>query len=325
MVADVSSTTTKPNNSKVLPAAPAKPNRVPLFPAKTDNNGRSPQRRPKTKNVTSRYLSYTETTNSVEMSSTAKMLTKTSVRSLSVSFQGASFALPVSKTNDAPETKKAPVTTSFVDKHKWSSRSRERSFMMMSVDLTNEKMKVNRSESKLESNNVETAYDIESFNDQTIVSESKSISSGNVKGGARAIVVPARFWQETINLLRRVQPLPVPVPVHVSVPASQSLSKNNKHGSKLQPRGSASMSQSSNGGGCNSNVGNAPSILSICADSKKGKVGEKKVEDAQMLRLLHNKHMQWRFANAKADAAMVVQRVAAQVTCLYVLIYVGYF
>ncbi|KAI3731291.1 hypothetical protein L1987_62479 [Smallanthus sonchifolius] len=26
----------------------------------------------------------------------------------------------------------------------------------------------------------------------------------------------------------------------------------------------------------------------------------------------HNKHMQWRFANAKADAALVVQRAAAQ-------------
>ncbi|KAD4385491.1 hypothetical protein E3N88_25659 [Mikania micrantha] len=332
MVAEASSTTTKP----VLSPAPVNAERVPLLP---DNNGRTLQRRPKSKDVTSRYLSYTSSSklvtdtksysNSVcttkkrvpspvaspvsnrrdqcvPMAASAKMLTKTSARSLSVSFQGESFALPVRKVrNDTPEMKKRPAT---------QGRSRRWNFMTMSVDFTDEKLKLSRTEiaeSKLEHNKPESVciYD----NSDHPVSDTDSSSSGgthgNVRGGdRRAIVVPARFWQETISLLRRVQPVPVSPPLLKK--------KNNKpiSGSpKLPPRGSSvSPSPESNGGGGNSNLGKTPSILSFCADSKRGKVGEKKVVDAHVLRLLHNKHMQWRFANAKADAAMSVRRAAAQ-------------
>ncbi|KAK9080247.1 hypothetical protein SSX86_001923 [Deinandra increscens subsp. villosa] len=363
MVADVSSTTTPPNSKVLSPApdpAPAKPRRVPLLPSGSENNGRYPNRRPKSKDVTSRYLSYNTASNSaptpkkrfpsppvpvasespasnrrdqsvqrrysrtVEMSSSAKMLTKTSARSLSVSFQGESFALPVSKVgrpaddrlrNRTPERRKSPATPGKIsdysppiDRQKRPPRSRKGSFMTMSVDFTNEKLKLSGSEitdTKLEpDNNLETVC--ESHNSDHAVSDSESISSGSSfrGGGPRAIVVPARFWQETISLLRRVQPVAPP------------LVKNNKPISgckvlqddpKLPPRGGSSISSSTI-----NNLGNTPSILSFCADSRRGKVGEKTVTDAHLLRLLHNKHMQWRFANAKADAAMVVQRAAAK-------------
>ncbi|XP_021985762.1 protein SNOWY COTYLEDON 3 isoform X1 [Helianthus annuus] len=377
MVADLSSTPTTPK-PKVLPpaSAPAKPKRVPLVVSDNNNNGGSLQRRPKPKNVTSRYLSYSNSvttatkrfpslspaTNrrdqSVEMSTSAKMLTKTSARSLSVSFQGESFALPVSKvgkpaTNGlktgTPERKKAPSTVT-------TGRSRRESFMTMSVDFTGEKPELSKSETagevrvlqksitaetKLGHNKPETVRECDNpkltrsitaemnleHNKPEIVpdfdnsdhtdSDPESISSGStvghVRGGPRAIVVPARFWQETINLLRRVQPQPQRKPVPVSSPPP--LLKNNKmsygykvlhDGAKVAPRGSSLLK--------NDSLGNTVSILSFCADAKRGKVGEKKLLDAHVLRVLHNKHMQWRFANAKVDAAMVVQRAAAQKT-----------
>ncbi|KAJ0789709.1 putative QWRF family protein [Helianthus annuus] len=378
MVADLSSTPTTPK-PKVLPPvpAPAKPKRVPLVVSDNNNNGGSLQRRTKPKNVTSRYLSYSNSVStptkrfpslspatnrrdqSVEMSTTAKMLTKTSARSLSVSFQGESFALPVSKvgkpaTNGlktgTPERKKAPATVT-------TGRSRRESFMTMSVDFTGEKPELSKSETagkvrvlqksitaetklghnkpetvrecdnpkqtrsitaemKLEHNKPETVPDFDN-SDHTDSDPESSISSGStvghVRGGPRAIVVPARFWQETINLLRRVQPQPQRKPVPVSSPPP--LLKNNKmsygykvlhDGAKVAPRGSSLLK--------NDSLGNTVSILSFCADAKRGKVGEKKLLDAHVLRMLHNKHMQWRFANAKVDAAMVVQRAAAQKT-----------
>lgn len=58
---------------------------------------------------------------------------------------------------------------------------------------------------------------------------------------------------------------------------------------------------------------NSTSVLSFIADFKKGKKGANQIEDAHQLRLLYNRHLQWRFANARADAAVDMQRVTAEV------------
>lgn len=44
---------------------------------------------------------------------------------------------------------------------------------------------------------------------------------------------------------------------------------------------------------------------------RKGKKGPSP-EDVHLFRLLHNRHLQWRFVNAKAEAVMNAQRVAAE-------------
>ncbi|XP_076928872.1 QWRF motif-containing protein 2-like [Bidens hawaiensis] len=306
MVADLSSTTTPPKpKPKPKPSSPSsKPKPAPLL---SDNNGRNSRQKPK--HVTSRYLSYTNSYSnavdvtsspvsnrrSVQVSATAKMLTKTSARSLSVSFQGESFALPVSKVEKpALERKKPPP------------RSRQAT---MSVDFTDEKTKLSGCDS-----------DSESISSGSTLGNNNN-NNNNIRGGTgppRAIVVPARFWQETINLLRRVQPVPVDV-----LPTPALLKNNNNNNNKpvgkvmhdgtpkLQPQGSSADSYSKSN---YNSLGNAASILSFSADSKRGKVGEKKLVDAHVLRVLHNKHMQWQFANAKAEAAMVVQRATAQKT-----------
>lgn len=64
----------------------------------------------------------------------------------------------------------------------------------------------------------------------------------------------------------------------------------------------------------NSTQSNAStSVLSFIADYKKGKKTASYIEDAHKLRLLYNRHLQWRCANARAEAVLRNQEVVAEV------------
>lgn len=41
-------------------------------------------------------------------------------------------------------------------------------------------------------------------------------------------------------------------------------------------------------------------------------MGENRIEDAHVLRLLYNRHLQWRFVNARAEAGLSIQRLTAE-------------
>ncbi|KAJ4917607.1 QWRF motif-containing protein 2 [Raphanus sativus] len=57
---------------------------------------------------------------------------------------------------------------------------------------------------------------------------------------------------------------------------------------------------------------NTPSILSFSADVRRGKIGEDRVMDAHLLRLLYNRYLQWRFVNARTEYTLMVQRLNAE-------------
>jgi len=57
-----------------------------------------------------------------------------------------------------------------------------------------------------------------------------------------------------------------------------------------------------------------PSILSFAADVKRGRVGENRIVEAHSLRLLHNRLLQWRFVNARADSDLSLQKSNAEVS-----------
>ncbi|KAJ8638326.1 hypothetical protein MRB53_012593 [Persea americana] len=57
---------------------------------------------------------------------------------------------------------------------------------------------------------------------------------------------------------------------------------------------------------------NPPSILSFAADVRRGKMGENRIEDAHVLRLLYNRHLQWRFVNARAEVGLSIQGLSAE-------------
>ncbi|XP_062078468.1 AUGMIN subunit 8 [Humulus lupulus] len=67
-----------------------------------------------------------------------------------------------------------------------------------------------------------------------------------------------------------------------------------------------------------SSISNQPtnpnSVLSFIADFKKGKKGSGYIEDAHQLRLLYNRYLQWRFANARSETVLYVQKVTAERT-----------
>ncbi|XVE93491.1 hypothetical protein REPUB_Repub01dG0197200 [Reevesia pubescens] len=171
--------------------------------------------------------------------------------------------------------------------------------------------------------------------------------SGISKGrsGPRNIVVSARFWQETNSRLRRLQdpgsPLSTSPGSRIGAPAKFSQSKRfssdaavssprtmaspirggTRPASPSKPwtssassplRGLSPARVRSAVGQMIGNSVNSPSILSFSVDIRRGKMGEDRIVDAHMLRLLYNRYLQWRFSNARADATFMVQKLSAE-------------
>ncbi|CAO2842081.1 unnamed protein product [Amaranthus hypochondriacus] len=182
-------------------------------------------------------------------------------------------------------------------------------------------------------------------------SDTDSVSSGStsgaheINGGAhgrslpRGIVVSTRLWQETNMRLRRMQDpglglSPSPTSKFVALPKisqskrlsdgpmsspirgairAASPSKLNDTPVSLPMRGvSPSRMRSSIGSAYGSSPWDTPSVLSFAVDVRRGKVGENRIVDAHHLRLLYNRHLQWRFVNARTDASLSVQRRNAE-------------
>lgn len=80
-----------------------------------------------------------------------------------------------------------------------------------------------------------------------------------------------------------------------STPPSRGVSP-----SRIRPSSTSSQSNSTT------------SVLSFIADVKKGKKGASYIEDAHQLRLLYNRFLQWRFANARAEAVLYIQKESAE-------------
>ncbi|XP_052194501.1 QWRF motif-containing protein 2-like [Diospyros lotus] len=171
---------------------------------------------------------------------------------------------------------------------------------------------------------------------------------GTVRGqsGPRGIAVSARFWQETNSRLRRLQDPGSPLstspaklvgppkfiqtkklPTDGPLSSPRTMSSPVRGGmrpaspSKLMPsmgsspsRGMLSPSRVRNSvsGTVSSNFGETSSVLSFAVDVRRGKVGENRIVDAHLLRLLYNRHLQWRFVNARSEAALLVQKHNAE-------------
>ncbi|XP_068656794.1 QWRF motif-containing protein 2-like [Aristolochia californica] len=379
------------------------PSRPPLLPSEKDNGGFL-SKRPKGREVTSRYLSTPSTSSSsrrcpsplvsrttpspepslkrslsVERrrSSTgagptdaAKMLW-TSTRSLSVSFQGESFSLPISKQKPAPNSSATPAATPDrsrrttplrgktdgsrqsenskpLEHHRWpAARSRQSNPLTRSLDCTVEKMtRVAATpnatvRASFDGSDCVSAQDLATSDTESVSSGSNSgVSETAGVGGGRStprrMAVPARFWQETNSRLRRLHdpsspkigtttkkiysdspvasprtnrglssPLRGPArPASPSKLSTSSPARGMASPSRVRPSASgSSTSQLSNG---------TPSILSFTLDVRRGKIGGNRIEEAHLLRLLYNRHLQWQFANARANAALSVQRLTAK-------------
>lgn len=342
----------------------------------------------------------------------AQKMLFTSTRSLSVSFQGESFSIQVSKAKPAPppqsvrkstpERRKLATTTPTtvrgrvngnsdqtensisrsVDQHRWPGKlqNQQANFMNRSLDcgvavrnsngmgnnvvrsLRNSLLDARASHDgtlRSESNkNCGSELEIEP---ELVPSDNESITSGSSSGGqvqraSRSIAVPARFWQEANNRLRRQADPPslrnggignkATVPPKLLVPkksaydspvsSPRGMVNNRLQGSPIRsavrpaspsklaspspwsPSRGVSPSRGRNGvaSSLSSRFVNEPSVLSFAVDVPRGKVGDNRIVDAHLLRLLHNRLMQWRFVNARADATLTVQTLNAEVSFL---------
>jgi len=190
-----------------------------------------------------------------------------------------------------------------------------------------------------------TASDTESISSGSTSGAPDANGGSLTRSGSRGIVASARFWQETNMRLRRLQDPalglssspaskcvaphkvsqsrkfsdgPVSSPRTMSSPIrgairAASPSKLTSGASSPMRGLSPSRVRSSIGGPLTSSPWDTPSVLSYAVDVRRGKVGENQIVDAHQLRLLYNRHLQWRFVNARADAALSVQRRNAEV------------
>ncbi|KAL2894631.1 Protein SNOWY COTYLEDON 3 [Bienertia sinuspersici] len=55
-----------------------------------------------------------------------------------------------------------------------------------------------------------------------------------------------------------------------------------------------------------------PSVLCFGSDVRRVRVGDSRLGDAHLLRILHNRHLQWRFVNARSESSLFIQKVNAE-------------
>ena len=275
-----------------------------------------------------------------------------------------------------------------MDQQRWPARLRQANCMTRSLDCTDEKRNLSGSsgvvralqnsmldtrasfDGRLSSIELAAVEGNSTIGSETqsdpIASDTESVSSGSTSGaqdcnggglqgqrGNRGVMVPARFWSETNNRLKR-QPEPcsplaknigakavtpkliVPKKLSVDNPVSSPRGVVNSRGNlspirgALRPASPSKLGTSSPFRGMSpsrvrnavvaatpsSNLSNTPSILSFAADVRRGKIGDNRIVDAHLLRLLHNRFLQWRFVNARADAALYAQKLNAEVNVL---------
>nr|CAD1832400.1 unnamed protein product [Ananas comosus var. bracteatus] len=147
--------------------------------------------------------------------------------------------------------------------------------------------------------------------------------SGRARVSQRGISVPARFWPETsgrLGLVKRSSvdspfssprsaSSPLRGPVRASSPCKVMASPSRGMASPLRGRSGSAVSTSSPVG---VQPANAPSIISFAVEVRRAKKGENRIEEAHVLRLLDNRHLQWRFVIARIDALLLVQRLTAE-------------
>lgn len=296
--------------------------------------------------------------NGSEISNATKLLV-TSTRSLSVSFQGEAFSLPVSKTKAAapspnlssvrkgtPERRRGKVDGGGGDQHRWPARNR----------VANPKPKLNGSGNAIRTlqqlmsderrpsldgrlsldfgnsellkaiprDNNEFA-DVSPSDTDSVSSDSTSEFGGGSRNGPHGT---ARFWQETNGRLRRLHQPGSPISTSPSakliVPPNlrrysvdgpiSSPARGGIRPAGLSPSRGHSPSRIRNAvSTINNSFTETPSVLSFAVDVRRGKVGENRIVDAHMLRLLYNRNLQWRFVNARAEAVLLVQKHTAEV------------
>ncbi|KAK9077216.1 hypothetical protein SSX86_005552 [Deinandra increscens subsp. villosa] len=162
--------------------------------------------------------------------------------------------------------------------------------------------------------------------------------------GPRGMVVSAKFWQETNSRMRRLQdsgaqfstspgsklvtPSKMAIAKKFSSENPLSSPRNMASPNRMRPaspskfmtssgvfspsRGMISPRRNSVSGTISTSFSETPSVLSFAVDVRRGKVGENRIVDAHLLRLVYNRQLQWRFVNARTEDTLLKQRHSSE-------------
>ncbi|KAJ4815352.1 QWRF motif protein (DUF566) [Rhynchospora pubera] len=227
------------------------------------------------------------TTSSSSNSTTATTTTTTTTRSLAVSFQGSSFFYQTSRAKPTPTPGRRSL--------EYSQQNRPWPAAVRSLDYSS----TGRSagiEDRGSNGEVSGSSDTDSVSSGSNSGSHEFMLPPRAKVTSRGISVSARFLQESHG---RQRPVRSPSPSKVASPSpARGMS------SPLRGRGGAPTVSQAN----QQQQLNAPSILSFAMEVRRAKKGEYRIEEAHLLRLLDNRHLQWRWVNAKFNSAMQDQK-----------------
>ncbi|CAI9761011.1 unnamed protein product [Fraxinus pennsylvanica] len=219
-----------------------------------------------------------------------------------------------------------------LDRHRWPSRTRGKvssNILNRSIDITEKNSKASslshsgmgtRPIRRLSFDGASRPLQKSSSDLLTLVSsdgnESSSSNCCSADDSSLLIQKPgsSSLFDRTplVNPAVRSQSLP-----HGSRPASPSATRG------ISPSRTKTVNSSSSIGPSPARVRpsspsrqpqSSTSVLSFIADIKKGRKAANHIEDVHQLRLLYNRQLQWRYANAQADTVLRVQKVKAEDT-----------
>ncbi|XP_042505381.1 AUGMIN subunit 8-like [Macadamia integrifolia] len=139
--------------------------------------------------------------------------------------------------------------------------------------------------------------------------------SGRVQFEMRS-VISSSSAERASSLARsiRTQSLPIPGSPRLPSPIRASVPSSTPSRALLSPSRTRPSNPCPSVGSLTRGSSNSSSVLGFIADVRKGKKATNHIEDAHQLRLLYNRYLQWRFANARADAALSIQKITAEKT-----------
>ncbi|XP_078155212.1 QWRF motif-containing protein 2-like isoform X2 [Carex rostrata] len=225
-------------------------------------------------------------TASTTTSTSSTTTTTTTTRSLAVSFQGGSFFYQTSRAKPTPTPGRISL--------EYSQQNRPWPAAVRSLDYSSTGHS-GGVEDKGGNGEVSGSSDTDSVSSGSNSGSHEFMLPPRAKVTSRGICVPARFFQESHD---RQRPVRHPSPSKITSP-----SPTRGMSSPLRARGgSPAVSQA------NQQPFNAPSILSFAMEVRRAKKGEYRIEEAHLLRLLDNRHLQWRWVNAKFNSTIQDQK-----------------
>ncbi|PKU83302.1 QWRF motif-containing protein 2 [Dendrobium catenatum] len=277
---------------------------------------------------------------SVSDAATRTVLPSTT-RSLPVSFQGESFFFQTKEAKPAPrkpaiECREANVVgIENSQSDRWpATRAREPNSATSSLDCFSNKEHsllvtvqfLHQSLLSDEVVNFNIGDRTQSLNSEIVSSGSSSSSPepgfpAKVHAKPPGICIPARFRQENGCPQPQAQSTP-----KMLTKKQQTLSNTQLASSRFvssPPSGPVNSSSPKDIGVSrirrnimesysNGSAGNAPSIISFASEVRRRKKGESRIEDAHLLRLFHNRYLQWRYINARAENTISTQMMNTQ-------------